>query len=175
MMKDFKILPDPRAESSLSDLRVQFDFVTEINEKITEAHQAILDIRDIRKQLNHFSDRLKEDESMKDMIEKAKAIDEQMKEVEESLYQTKNRSRQDPLNYPIQLTDKLGGVGSLSSRGNFRPTKQAIQVKEELTKAINAELSKFAKIKATDLPEFNRLMREKAVDAIILQEKDPTQ
>ncbi len=175
MMQNFKILADPRSESSLEDLQAQFNFITEVNEKVTDAHEAIIEIRDIKKQLKHYTERLAEEDNLEEVIDKAKAIEKQMSEVEKALYQTRNRSRQDPLNFPIKLTNKLGAVGSLTSYGNYRPTQQAYQVKEELTRQIDEQLQQFAKIKSEELPEFNRMMREKAVDAVILEAKDPAQ
>lgn len=168
--QNFRILKDPRSESSIADLQAQFDFVQETNDKITEAHQAIIDIRDIRKQLNQFTDLLDEKDEMDPIKEKAKKIAKSMKAVEESLYQTKNRSGQDPLNFPIRLTNKLAHVKSISMRGNFRPTKQSYAVKEELTKAIDEQLEQFKVIIDKDLPEFNRMVKEKAVDAIKLKD-----
>mgnify|MGYP006294944479 FL=1 len=97
-----------------------------------------------------------------------------MKAVEEALYQTQNRSRQDPLNYPIKLTNKLAGIGSLTGYGDFAPTEQARQVRAELTQAIDRQLRAFERIKAEELPEFNRRVREKAVDAIQLTSEDAT-
>ena len=59
-----------------------------------------------------------------------------MTKVEEALYQTKNRSPQDPLNFPIRLNDKLNALaGSAGGFGDARPTDQAVQVKDELTRA----------------------------------------
>ncbi len=170
--QEFEILKDPRAEVSLQGLQEQFDFVKETNETISEAHQTIIDIRSIRDQLNHYKGLWKGREDMKDLIEKATEINKTMTEIEEALYQTKNRSRQDPLNFPIRLTNKLSGVNSLTNRGNNAPTKQAKAVKKELTDKINSEVQKFRKIEGEDLPDFNRMVREKSIDAIVLDKKD---
>ena len=92
--------------------------------------------------------------------------------VEEELYQTKNRSRQDPLNFPIRLTNKLAHLNSLMRSGNEAPTAQAVAVKEELTGLINIQLQKLENILEDDIPKFNTMMREQAVDAIILEDED---
>ena len=102
-------------------------------------------------------------------LENAKEIQKVLTEIEEVLYQTKNRSSQDPLNYPIRLTNKLAHLNSLTGRGDYPPTQQAIQVKNDLTGKIDEELSKFNRIKEADLPEINRMIREKAVDAISIK------
>ncbi len=169
--REFEILKDPRSETSIEGLQQQFDFLSEVNEKVSEAHEVIIDIRKVRDQLNHLSDQWKGDEDKKPLLEKAKEINKSMTEIEETLYQTKNRSGQDPLNYPIKLTNKLAHLNSLNGRGNFPPTQQSITVKNELTKAINAEIQKFEKIRSNDLSAFNRMVKENAVDAIVLDKK----
>ena len=170
--RDFEILKDPRSESTPEDLQAQFDFLIEVRDKVSEAHQAIIDIRRVRGQLDHYGKLWKNDPEMKPLLEKANAIDSMMSRVEEELYQTRNRSRQDPLNYPIRLTNKLGALNSLTGYGDYPPTEQALQVKEELTQRIDEQLRLFEEIKERELPEFNRMVREKAVDAIQLTNED---
>lgn len=165
----FNILKDPRIEVSQEDLQAQFDFVWQVNQKVSEAHQTIIDIRDIKKQLKAYTEILKDNESAKDIVEKAKAIDKELSKVEEELYQVKNRSGQDPLNYPIMLTDKLGGVGALSNAGDSRPTSQATEVKSELSTQVEAQLTTFRQIRDLQLPAFNKLVRERAIEPIVVK------
>ncbi|MEM6697618.1 MAG: glycosyl hydrolase [Bacteroidota bacterium] len=168
--QEFEILKDPRSPSSMDDYKEQFSFLMDIRSKISEAHETISEIRSVRKQINTYTDRIKDDESMKDLKELAEEINEEMKAVEEALYQTKNRSRQDPLNFPIRLTNKLAHLNSLAN-GEYPPTSQMYQVKQEMTEAIDAELNKYSKVKSDMLPKFNQLVKEKAIDAIVLEEK----
>jgi len=94
-----------------------------------------------------------------------------MTEIEESLYQTKNQSRQDPLNFPIRLNNKLAAVNRIAAFGDYRPTEQAIAVKDEMSGKIDAELAKLQTILDADLPAFNKLVAESAVPAIIIKKK----
>lgn len=172
--KEFEILKDPRSESTPEDFEAQFEFCKSICDKISEAHQAIIDIREIRDQINTFKGLVKGDEGMKAMVEMANSINERLTEVEQELYQTQNQSRQDPLNFPIKLTNKLAYLNSLTGRGDFPPTKQALEVKAELEGKINEQLSTFEDVKNQDLPKFNRLVKEKAIDFIQLKKKSAT-
>lgn len=169
---DFNILKDPRSDATPADMQAQFDFRMDILEKVGETHKAIKDIRDVRAQMDAYTKRIKENESMKDVVDLAKAINKKMTQVEETLYQTKNRSAQDPLNFPIRLNNKLAHLNSVSSVGNYRPTDQAVAVQQELTAAIDVELMKLKKIIAEDLPQFNELIRKKKIDAIILKKSE---
>lgn len=168
-MADFNILKDPRSPSSEADFKAQFEFLNDIKNTMTAAHQTIIDIRDTRAQLKNYTKRLdKKEDNLKPIFDAAAAIDSTMTGVEKALYQTQNRSRQDPLNFPIRLTNKLGHLTSLVGGDDYKPTEQAIAVKNELTAAIQKELKTWEKVKSEELPKFNQLVREKAVDAIIL-------
>jgi len=151
----FTILPDPRAESTVAEMQKQFDFITDVNTTIDNAHQSIKKIRNVTEQLNAFMDQYKDDVRTKDLREKAKVMKEKLSDVEKALYQTKNRSNQDPLNFPIKLTNKLGHLNRLVSMDNFQPTDQDIAVKNELTTQINKELQTFNSVISSELQEFN--------------------
>ncbi|HEX9942223.1 MAG TPA: glycosyl hydrolase [Thermoanaerobaculia bacterium] len=164
----FEIRKDPRSTATQQDLEAQFQFLMEIRDKLTETHDAIRRIRDVRSQLDGLKKLLRKDESMKPVTVAARDLDKKMTEVEEALYQTKNRSRQDPLNFPVRLNDRLNGVALSSSIGDDRPTDQAVQVKNELIKAIDAQLARLRAIWDEDLSRFNQVAREKGVAAVIL-------
>ncbi|MFK7936581.1 MAG: WD40/YVTN/BNR-like repeat-containing protein [Saprospiraceae bacterium] len=171
-MQPFTITPDPRPQVSAADYQKQFDFLSEIRDKVTEAHEAVMDIREIRKQLNGYTSRLdKDDAANQPLIDLAKAINEDMKVVEEALYQTQNRARQDPLNFPIRLTNKLAHLTSLSF-GDYPPTDQAVAVKDDLTQRIDAELATFYQVKKEELPKFNALVKKAAIDAVVVPERE---
>jgi photosystem II stability/assembly factor-like uncharacterized protein len=169
-VQTFEIKANPLSEATDEDRAAQFAFLMEVRDKVTEAHKVIVDIRDIKKQLSNITERLAKDEDKKDIIDKAKSITKQLTEVEEMLYQTKNRSRQDPLNYPIKLTNKLAHLNSLNGMGDFRPTRQSYQVKDNLTKAIDKEIGKYRSIKDNSLPELNELIKQQGVNGVLLKD-----
>jgi hypothetical protein len=166
--KTFTVLKDPRSVATEEDYRKYYDFVTDIRDKVSDAHEAIIEIRDIRQQLNNYTSRVKEDTVL---VKEAQQIDSIMTRIEEALYQTKIRSVQDPLNYPVRLTNKLAYLNTLIGDGEYPPTDQAYVVKDELEKQIDAELVKFEQVKSEMIPAFNRMIRTKEIDAILLKKK----
>ncbi|MCE2936550.1 MAG: WD40/YVTN/BNR-like repeat-containing protein [Cyclobacteriaceae bacterium] len=171
METDFEILKDPRSTGTDADLKAQFDFLQEVIAKVSETHTAIKKIRTAREQINRAIDPIKDQkEAMKDVLDKAKAIQDDMKKIEEALYQTKNRSGQDPLNFPIRLNNKLAHLNSLAGSGNFRPTDQMIAFKQEITAEIDAQLAALDKIFKQDVPAFNALVNQKNIDAVVLKD-----
>jgi len=164
----FEIKQDPRSSSTQADLQAQFDFLVSVRDKLTETHQAIKQIRDVREQVNTIMDRTEDHDGNEVISEAGKAMLDDMKAIEEALYQTKNQSGQDPLNFPIRLNNRLSGVVGVVSNGDFRPTNQSIGVRDEISALIDVELAKLKTILDTDLPAFNRLVREQAVPAVII-------
>ncbi|MEL6971527.1 MAG: glycosyl hydrolase, partial [Bacteroidota bacterium] len=162
----FEILADPRSEATAEDLAAQFDFMMSVQDKVSEAHQAIIDLRDVRKQINDFVDRLPAGDAHAALREQAKNVTDQLTEVEKELYQTKNRSRQDPLNFPIRLTNKLGHLNRLADIGDFRPTAQSYDVKEEISRLIDEELIEYRRVMNQEVPKLNQLIRESNIDLI---------
>ncbi len=153
--KEFNILANPNSESDTIGMQKQFDFITAINFTINNAHKSIKKIRAIDRQLLAFQNQYKDDNRVAELNKKAKQLSEEFSKIEKALYQTQNKSGQDPLNFPIKLTNKLGHLNSLVGMGDFPPTEQDIAVKDELTLKINLELEKFNILVSTKIKEFN--------------------
>lgn len=168
---EFEILKDPRSDATDADMKAQFEFTQDVLAKVSETHNAIKKIRQAREQINRAIDPIKDQkEAMKDVLDKAKAIQDQMKTIEETLYQTKNRSGQDPLNFPIRLNNKLAHLNSLASSGNFAPTEQMVAFKNEITAEIDKHLNSLKKIFDEEIPAFNNLVKQRNIDAVVLKE-----
>ena len=164
MMESFKILKDERSLSTNEDLREQFEFLVEVRDKVTEIHKTIKQIISTRDQLHSLSDKLSEKhEEISNSIEN---IITKITKIEENLYQTKNRSGQDPLNFPIRLNNKLAHLTSVAGRGNFKPTDQMYGVRDELVKLIDVELQKWNEIKDSELDKINSMILKNNIQLI---------
>jgi len=166
----FTILADPRAESTLADMQKQFDFIESVNKTMDEAHKSIKKIRNINSQLGAFQKQYKDDKNVKELVEKAKELQEQLSNIEKQLYQTKNRSGQDPLNFPIRLTNKLGHLNSLVRMGDFAPTDQDVAVKNELTAKIEKQLTAFNTILKDEVRAFNTAFNAKKLNYLFVED-----
>ena len=91
---------------------------------------------------------------------------EKLDPIEQALYQTQNESRQDPLNFPIRLNDKLSDVMSLTAIGDAAPTTQAIAVKQELSAAIEVQLAALGAIWRDEVPALNKRITAAGVDLL---------
>ncbi|MFK7952878.1 MAG: WD40/YVTN/BNR-like repeat-containing protein, partial [Ekhidna sp.] len=163
---DFKLLKDPRGSATQADLQAQFDFMMKVRDKLTETHEGIINIRKAKAQINDVMAKADND----DISKMGKEIIKEMSEIEKTLYQTKNESGQDPLNFPIRLNNKLGHLASLAGVGDNRPTDSSLAFYDEVTGLIDEQLAMLNKIFETSISEFNQKVKEAEVDAVKLDE-----
>lgn len=166
----FKILKDPRSEGTVEDLEMKFDFLLDIRNTLDATHKAITNMRMIKSQIAEIQ-KLMDTEKQSELITKGDEIVKSLNEIEGQLYQTKLKSNQDMLNFPIMLNNKLAHVASLASMSNDRPTEQMMLVRDELTKQIDELLKEWSTIQKEDIPAFNQLIRSQQVDIIGLPKK----
>jgi photosystem II stability/assembly factor-like uncharacterized protein len=165
----FAVKADPRLSTSAADFQKQFDFLSQTRDKLSATHEAIAEIRDVRKQFEDLSARMKPEQ--KDLKDKAADIVKKITAVEEELIQTKIKASQDALNYPIKLNNKLAALASTVDGADFAPTAQAYDVYNDLTGKIDAQLAILARIKAEDIAAFNRMFAEKNLPVITIRTK----
>ena len=164
--QSFNILKDPRSNSTDEDLKEQFDFLLSVRDKVSDIHQTIIDIRSSRSQLIDLKSKISD--KYPDMENSISDVISRITLIEEKLYQTKNRSGQDPLNFPIRLNNKLAHLTSVASVGNFKPTDQMYNVRDELIGLIDKELKMWENIKENDLVKLNSTILENNIQLITI-------
>ena len=163
----FEVRKDPRSSATVEDLEAQTQFLLEIRDKLDQVHDSLRRVRDLRTQLAGLRQRLPEGADNDVVRQAARDLEKKLTAAERSFYQTRNRSAQDPLNYPIRLNDKLNGVAKSAGMGDRRPTRQHLEVRDGLVTALDAELRKLDAVWTADLAAFNDLARQKGVVAVI--------
>jgi len=164
----FDILKNPVSETSLADMKLQFNFIMEIRDKMTEIHKALKNVTKIKKQIGALKGSIADKKKHKDLIDFANKLSKKLTKIETTLYQTKSKSNQDPLNFPIRLNNKLGHLNSLTRIGTYKPTDQAVAFKNEITKVIDVELSKLYNLFTVDVKALNKKVKDSQIDLIQL-------
>ncbi|RYY90532.1 MAG: glycosyl hydrolase [Chitinophagaceae bacterium] len=160
-----QVLPDPNYSATNADYAAQFAFLKTVQEKFNATQKAIRDIRSLRTRIDAFI-ALQGKDLPAEVKVQADSIQKRLTRIEETLYQTKSRSGQDVLNYPIRLNDKLSGIFDVANSGNFAPSRQVQDVYRELAAQIDAELARLQQLQDTDIKRLNELIREKALPVI---------
>jgi len=99
----------------------------------------------------------------------ADSIKARLSAVEAEIYQVKNRSSQDPLNYPIRLNNKIAALTGVVASADAAPTDQSVRVFEDLSAALQVQLDRLKVVLDVDVPAFNKLVKDSDVPAVILR------
>jgi photosystem II stability/assembly factor-like uncharacterized protein len=167
-----EIKADPRLKMGQEDLTQQFDLLLKIRDKVTETDDAIIQIRDLRGQINAINTRLKNDPRAKVIADAGKTVDTKMTVVEEALVQTKAKSGQDVLNFPVRLNNDLVALGGVVGSADSTPTRQSYEVFEMLSKAVDEQLAKWKAILSTDVAAYNNLVKQQEVPALMVTQPE---
>ena len=174
--ESFDLLADPRVTATQADLQEQFDFLIRIRDRVSEANDAVSRIRTVRGQIDGVLGRITSAGDAVDSVAAdsvratARSMKGDLKEIEESIYQTKNRSSQDPLNFPIRLNNKIAALNGVVANGDHKPTDQAYAVFEELSAQLQEQLDRLSAVLDDGIPAFNRAVAALNLPAIVVEE-----
>ncbi len=167
----FTVLADPNYKTTQTEYEEQFNHLITIRDKSSEIMKAIKNIRDVRQQMTDFSAKAV-DSLPKEIKQQIDTINKQMTAVEEALHQTKAKSGQDVLNFPIRLDDKLSSIYNVAAAGNSGLSKQSKDAYAEILPLIDEQLSKLKKIMTEDVGKLNKLIHEKMLPVIGVKKDD---
>ena len=167
--QSFEVRKDPRLSTTLADYQKRFDLHLKIRDKLTETHDAIVRLRDVRSQVKAVAERAKGVTKDSSLAVAARALSDSLTAIEEELYQTKSRSSQDPLNYPIKLNNKLSDLTSVVASADAAPTAQCYVVYEDVAGKIDVQLAKLTRVLGDPLARFNLMVREQDVPAVVIR------
>jgi photosystem II stability/assembly factor-like uncharacterized protein len=157
---------DPRIKEPEAGLQKRFDLALKIRDRVSEDHDAVNQMRSLHSQIADLKKRLGGDAKAKDLIAAADALDKKMTPVEEKLMQTKSKSGEDALNFPVMLDDKLMALGSTVQSADGAPTAQSYAVFDMLSSQLDTELAAWRDIREKDLAKLNETARKANIPVI---------
>jgi len=161
------ILRDPRLGMTDEQLAAAAAFADDVYGTLDRVHTAVNTIRDVRAQVAATKKRARKAGLAQAIREPASAITKALKDIEDALIQSKSKSPQDPLNYPVRLNDKLAMLMNLGNR-DPRPTQGQRDVLASLKKRVEAQLTALDEVLETRVPAFNAAVAEANVPAVVL-------
>jgi hypothetical protein len=164
-----QITTDPRLTTSVADLTKQFDLLMKIRDSLTATDETINHIHDVREQINVVNKHVGSGDQGKPVVDAGKALNKKMTEVEDALIQSKAKSSQDVLNYPVRLNNHFAALGGVVGSAETAPTQQSYEVYDDLTKQLNEQLAKWREIVGSDIPAYNNLVKQQDVPALKVQ------
>ncbi len=161
---NFNIKMNPNLKGvTEADLKETFDVAMKIRDRESAANQAVIRIREIRKQMEAG---LKET-SDPQITAYAKDLLSKLAVIEEDLYQVRNRSSQDPLNFPIKLGNRIAAVRRSLETGDAKPTAGVYKVFAELSKELDDQLLKLDNTLKAGIDGLNPMLMNKQMKGIV--------
>lgn len=160
--ESFTVTKHPFHAATDEELRAQYEFAAQIRDKVNEANNAIIQIRRIKQQL---ADRVSKT-SNADVKAVAEELTKQLTAVEEDVYQVRNQSNQDPLNFPIKTNNRLASLLRVVLAGEGRPTGNTGPIFEDLKAELKAETDRLQRALTTYLPRFNQAAQRAGLQTV---------
>ena len=159
LTQTFRLRNDPRSTATAADQLAQFTFELQLRDRLTAANEAVISMRYVKSEV---ADRIKRapPAGTQEIASAGASLKTNLTGVEAEVYQLKNQSSQDPLNFPIKLNNKLAALLESVSSAPGRPTAQAVAVFNELNGRLDKELVKMKKFYVEDLARYNALLKK---------------
>jgi len=147
-----------------ADLLAQQTLALQLRDKVSEANRAVVQIRDVKRQV---ADRLEKSSDAR-LKTTGDRLSNNLADVEDDVYQVKNQSGQDPLNFPIKVNNRLASLLGVVSRAEGRPNAQLYSIFNDLKAELKVETDRLQKVLVTDLPPFNTELRRLGMEAVVV-------
>jgi len=152
----------PLHEATDADLQAQTALALQLRDKVSEANSAVVQIRDIKRQVAERVAKV-EDTQLKSAGDK---LTKNLGSVEEEIYQVRNQSGQDPLNFPIKVNNRLASLLGVVSNNDGRPIANALPIFNDLKTELKVQTDQLQKVLNTDLPQFNAIAKRLGLEGI---------
>ena len=164
LTQQFAVEKDPRLDNvTIADLTEQFTLAMKINDDVTGANEIVILVRELKRQMDAAL-KANQDAALKTTLD---GFREKLSAIEEDVYQVRNRSGQDPLNFPIKLNNKIAALGSTVQHGDGKPTASSYEVYDLLHKRLMEEQGKLDALLKSDLPVVNKALTDRKLAALV--------
>ena len=161
--RTFNIVRNPALpDVTDADLTEQFALAMKIRDATSEANGAVIRIRDLERQVDARLAKVTDERVSAAAGDLVKALSA----VEEDLYQVRNQSPKDPLNYPVKLNNRIPALQRVVESADARPTDQSYQVFALLSEELAACLARLQSVLTGELARFNERLTERGLEPI---------
>jgi len=160
----FRVLAHPGLKTTQADYQDQFDLLVQIRDTISETHNTILRIREIRDQATELAARMKK-LGHDEVVKAADSLGEKLTEVEHELIQTKGGT---PIILPARLDNQFIYLYGVVANADARPTSGSYDRFKDLRTELGRQLARLQQVIDTDLASFDGLVRAKGIGPVIV-------
>jgi len=161
---------DPRNKGQEAALQKQFTLAMEVNDRISQLHQAVNEIRDLRSQIQNLHKRFADDQRLKPALAAADDLDHKMSAVEQKIIQVNMKASEANLVFPNMLNERFDTFSHVIEAGHNEPTKPQLEVFQMLSSQLDEQLKNWAQVKQEDAAKVSELVKQANLPALIISE-----
>ena len=154
LTQPLRIRKHPLRALSDADLKEQFDLGIRIRDKASEANQAVIQIRSLKQQIGERTAK-SPDATLKASADR---LTKSLSAIEEEIYQVRNQSNQDPLNFPIKINNRIAALLRVVNTGDGKPIANAAPILADLSAELKTQTDRLQEVLLGDVRGFNELL-----------------
>ncbi|AHG89180.1 hypothetical protein J421_1643 [Gemmatirosa kalamazoonensis] len=162
----FAVKADPRSKATAADYAAQSTLALKIRDRLSDANNAVRTIRNVKAQLADRATRVPASDRT-NFTSLSSALANPLSATEEEIYQVRNQSSQDPLNFPIRLNNRIAALMGVVQSADGRPTRQSYVVLDTLSRLLDVQLGALRNTLSTKLPPVNAELRRLGLPEIV--------
>jgi hypothetical protein len=157
---------DPRVKATVEDVQKQVELGGKIVVQVSEIHEAIGTIREVRVQTHALSRRFGDDTRYAALVSATKDFDAKSFDLESRLVQVNSKSSESNLNYPVLIDERFHSLLFSVDSADAAPTKQQYEVFEDLQKEAQPLLAQYRALISKDLAALNEMVNKMNIPAV---------
>jgi hypothetical protein len=159
---------DPRVDATPSGFQAQSDLIAEISAELEDIHQAVLDIRSVREQVEALVNRMAEQQGHDSIVSNGKELTESLTTLEDSLVQNRTADGQTVINFPSRLNFQYIYLRGAVDGAEGMVNDGARQLFDDLSAIWTEYKAELVELLGPRLEEFNALVRAENVPAVLI-------
>jgi photosystem II stability/assembly factor-like uncharacterized protein len=161
---------DPRTKGAEAALQKQFALAVQVNTHISQLHQAVNKIRDLKTQIKGLHTRYGNDERLKATLAATDDLEKKVSGVEEKLIQVNMKGSEATLAFPTMLNEQFDTFSHAVDAGDTAPTKSQSDIFQMLSGKLDEQLNQWQQIKTTDVVKVNDMVKQLNLPTLIAAE-----
>jgi len=164
----FEIRVDPQVGATPADLDAQCAFLLRVRDKLSETHDAVNQLRDVRRQVEEWMRRTTGQAVAAQVADAGGRLVAALGAIEQELIEPRAQAEGERLHFPTRLNVKLAGLSSVGSSADAAPTRQALEVLDALSARVDHEVGRWRSLVDGEVAAFRELIRRLDVAPIAL-------
>ncbi|HRJ29387.1 MAG TPA: glycosyl hydrolase [Cyclobacteriaceae bacterium] len=164
----FDVVQDPNLKQVAPEhWKAQQQFMDQVGKSIKDIHQAVIDMRNVKKQIEHHNALLKDKADAKAVYEAGVALIKKIDEWEANLVETRQKNFQDVINFPSKLNAQYFDLRAAADNHDPRLTVGVKERYADLEKQWNVYKEQKNTLINTDIANYNKQYKDLNIPAVI--------